>query len=98
MTTSDFQPITDAMTTSDFQPITDAMTTSDFQPVALLDPGFLYKFSCVMANSADPGHLPIDLDLHCLQRLAISGFSRTRVKTEGLDQNAYPCSLITSFC
>ena len=27
-----------------------------------------------MANSADP-----DLDLHCLQRQGISGFSRTRV-------------------
>ena len=29
-----------------------------------------------MANSADPG-----LDLHCLQRQGISGFSRTRVNT-----------------
>ena len=28
-----------------------------------------------MANNADP-----DLDLHCLQRQSISGFSRTRVK------------------
>ena len=30
-----------------------------------------------MANSADP-----DLDLHCLQRQGISGFSRTRVKDQ----------------
>ena len=33
-----------------------------------------------MANSADPDQLASDLDLHCLQRQAISGFSMTRVK------------------
>ena len=36
----------------------------------------------LMANSADPDQLvssPTDLDLHCLQRQDISGFSRTRV-------------------
>ena len=33
-----------------------------------------------MANSADPGQMASDLDLHCLQRQGISGFSRTRVK------------------
>ena len=37
-----------------------------------------------MANSADPDQLafqkPTDLDLHCLQRQGISGFSRTKVK------------------
>ena len=37
-----------------------------------------------MANSADPDQLAslkqADLDLHCLQRQGISGFSRTRVK------------------
>ena len=32
-----------------------------------------------MANSADPDQKPTDLDLHCLQRQGISGFSRTRV-------------------
>ena len=38
-----------------------------------------------MANSADPDQLawllkkPTDLDLHCLERQDISGFSRTRV-------------------
>ena len=32
-----------------------------------------------MANSADL-QKPTDLDLHCLQRQVISGFSRTRVK------------------
>ena len=36
-----------------------------------------------MANSADPDQLdlqkPTDLELHCLQRQGISGFSRTRV-------------------
>ena len=31
-----------------------------------------------MANSADPDQKPTDLDLHCLQRQGISGFSRTR--------------------
>ena len=30
-------------------------------------------------NSADPDQLASDLDLHCLQRQDISGFSRTRV-------------------
>ena len=38
----------------------------------------------LMTNSADPDQLaskkPTDLDLHCLQRQGISGFSRTRVK------------------
>ena len=35
-----------------------------------------------MANSADPDQLasPTDLDLHCLQRQDLSGFSRSRVK------------------
>ena len=33
-----------------------------------------------MANSADPVlQRPTDLDLHCLHRQGISGFSRTRV-------------------
>ena len=36
-----------------------------------------------MTNSADPDLLasqkPNDLDLHCLQRRGLSGFSRTRV-------------------
>ena len=31
-----------------------------------------------MANSADPDQKPTDLDLHCLQRQDISGFSRTK--------------------
>ena len=37
-----------------------------------------------MTNSVDPDQLaskkPTDLELHCLQRQDISGFSRTRVK------------------
>ena len=37
-----------------------------------------------MTNSADPDQLasqkPTDLDLHCLQRQGLSGFSRTRGK------------------
>ena len=34
-----------------------------------------------MVNSADPDQLAsTDLDLHCLQKQGISGFSRTRVK------------------
>ena len=32
-----------------------------------------------MTNSADPDQLASDLNLHCLQRQGISGFSRTRV-------------------
>ena len=34
-----------------------------------------------MANSADPDQLPTDLDLHCLQKQGISGFSRIRVNS-----------------
>ena len=37
-----------------------------------------------MTNSTDPDQLlqkPTDLDLHCLQRLGIAGFSRTRINT-----------------
>ena len=36
-----------------------------------------------MANSADPDQLAssTDLDIHCLQRQDVSGFSTTRVKT-----------------
>ena len=38
----------------------------------------------LMANSADPDQLaskkPTDLDLHCLERQSISGFSRIRIK------------------
>ena len=37
------------------------------------------KFIYLMTNSADPDQKPTDLDLHCLQRHDISGFSRTRV-------------------
>ena len=58
-------------------------THSNFQPIRLLDPDCCYKFEYLMANSADPDQLAssTDLDLHCLQRQGISGFSRTRVKT-----------------
>ena len=38
-----------------------------------------------MANSADPDQKPTDLDLHCMQRQGISGFSRTRVNITGTD-------------
>ena len=42
-----------------------------------------------MANSADPDQLaskkPTDLDLHCLQRQGISGFSRIRVNSRRVD-------------
>ena len=50
----------------------------------LLDPDCLYKFTYLMANSADPVQKPTDLDLHCLQRQDISGFSRTRGKTKNI--------------
>ena len=35
-----------------------------------------------MTNSADPDQLPIDLNLHCLQRLGISRFSKTRINSK----------------
>ena len=38
-----------------------------------------------MVNSVDPDQLePTDLDLHCLQRQGISGFSRTRVNNANI--------------
>ena len=50
-----------------------------------------------MANSADPDQLsseiswllqkPTDLDIHCLQRQDLSGFSRTRVNEEIISAN-----------
>ena len=42
------------------------------------------KITYLMANSADPDQLTfrkqLNLDLHCLQRQSLSGFSRIRVK------------------
>ena len=66
--------------------ITVAMPSSNLQPVRLL--GCWNKFTYWMANSADPDQLASeeanDLDLHCLQRQGLSGFSRTRVKVYAL--------------
>ena len=45
----------------------------------VLDLNCCYKFTFLMANSADSDQLASDLDLHCLQRQDISRFSRTRV-------------------
>ena len=44
-----------------------------------------------MTNSAHPEQLakPIDLDLHCLQKQGISGFSRTRVNTSYKDNSVF---------
>ena len=53
-------------------PCQDATPTSNCQPIRLLDPGCCYKFTCLMANSADPDlQKPINLDLHSLQRQVI---------------------------
>ena len=38
-------------------PAEDATPISYFQPIRLLDPGCFYKFTYLMANSADPDHL-----------------------------------------
>ena len=50
-----------------------------------------------MANSADPDK-PTDLDLHCLRRQGISGFSRTRFKIPLSLQNkiAFSHSTVTT--
>ena len=50
-----------------------------------------------MTNSADPDQLAYsestsDLDLHCLQRQGISGFSRTRVKIIFIYRSEVPMS------
>ena len=50
-----------------------------FSANQLLDPGYWYKFKYWMTNSTDPDQKPTDLDLHCLQRQGISGFSSTSV-------------------
>ena len=48
-----------------------------------------------MANSADPDQMA-DLDLHCLQRQGISGFSRTRFKCKTYNhQTKHVYSVIT---
>ena len=57
------------------------MPTCNFQPIRLLDLDCCYEFAYLIANSADPDQ-PTDLDLHCLQRQGISGFSRTWVNIE----------------
>ena len=49
-----------------------------------------------MAKNADPDQLaspeqkPSDLDLHCLQRQDISGFSKTRVNLADLSDLIFP--------
>ena len=66
------------------------MPTSNFQPIRLLDLDYCHDLLCycyeltyLMAVQIQISrHLqkPTDLDLHCLQKQGISGFSRTRVK------------------
>ena len=62
----------------------DATPTSNYQQIKFLDPDCCYKFTYGLANCADSVQMasekPNDLDLHCLQRQDIPGFSRTRVK------------------
>ena len=56
------------------------MPISNFQPVRLLDLSCLYRLTYFMTNSTDPDQLASEeLDLQCLQRQGISGFSRTSV-------------------
>ena len=61
-----------------FNPCHDATPTSNFQPIRLLDPGCWYKNIEWQCRSRSV-QKPADLDLHCLQRQGMSGFSRTRV-------------------
>ena len=51
-----FQDIGATMTSNTF--IAEATSTSNFQPIRLLDQGCCYKFTYLMANSADPDQLP----------------------------------------
>ena len=53
------------------------MPTSNFQPIRLLDPDCCYKFTQIQISWLF--QKPTDLDLHCLQRQGISGFSTTKV-------------------
>ena len=65
-----------------------------FQPIRLLDPDCCYKFTYLMANSADPVQKPTDLALYCLQRQGIpssAGKGLTRfpqsILTDGFEAN-----------
>ena len=55
-------------------------THFQFSANQIIDPDCCYKFTYLMANSADPNQLASDLDLHCFQRQGIFGISRIRVK------------------
>ena len=61
------------------------MPTSNFQPIRLLDPNCWYKFTYLWQTVQIQISLLLqkstDLDLHCLQRQGISGFSKTRVNS-----------------
>ena len=70
-----------------------AIPTSNFQPIRLLDPNCCYRFTYLIANIADPNQFAsADLDLHCLQRQDISGFSSCRV-----NKNSYNTTVCNSF-
>ena len=69
------------------------MPTFNFLPFRLLDPDCWYKFTYLMANSAEP----TDLDLHCLQKQGISGYSRTRVYVNDAVQNLPGLQIQPSF-
>ena len=60
------------------------MPTSNFQPIRLLDLVCCYKFTYLMANSADPDQLASSeanwSGSTLFAKQGISGFSRTRVK------------------
>ena len=59
------------------------MPISRFQPIRLFDPDCWYKFTylrqTVQIQIKWLLQKPTDLDLHCLHRQDISGFSRTRI-------------------
>ena len=73
------------------------MPTSNFQPIRFLDPDCCYKFTYLMANSADPDQLAW-FGSTLFVKAGYIRFSRTRVKPYANKQSpnhpAIPCNLV----
>ena len=77
------------------------MPIYNFQPIRLLDPDCWYKFTYLIANSADPDQLASSEANWSVSTLFakqnISGFSRTRVKAFNQHMKNAVCLLLHFF-
>ena len=75
--------------------------TTNFQQIRLFDLNCCYKFTYLMANSADPDQLasqkPTDLDLHCLLRKGMLCSAREGLIYSTLDAKSADDILLTIF-